>query len=81
MAKRMVAVNELNLRIGEDHCNAKLSNRDVDSIRELHEEHGASYDRLLDWFPVSKSLIAKICRYEIRAQTPMRWRAPRAPRK
>ena len=81
MVRRLVAVNELGLRIGEDHPAAKLTDREVDLIRELHEEHGAPYGLLMDWFPVSKSTIAMVCRYERRAQTPMHWRAPRATRK
>lgn len=74
MARRVVAVNERGARIGEYHTNAKLTDREVDLIRELHEDAGYSYGLIQDWFPVSKSAIAFICRYERRAQTPDRWK-------
>lgn len=70
MTRRTIAFNEKGNRIGQGHGRAKLTDHEVDCIRELHEEHGAPYDLLLDWFDVSKTTIASICRYEIRAQTP-----------
>lgn len=72
MARRTVAVNERGTRIGQGHGRAKLTDHEVDCIRELHEEQGASYGYLLDWFDCSKSAIAEICRYQVRAQTPYR---------
>lgn len=72
--KKVVAVNERGMRIGESHQNAKLSDRDVDHIRELHEDHGFSYGYILDWWEISKSAISFICRYERRAQTPDRFK-------
>lgn len=67
---RKVAVNEEGLRIGEDHPNAKLSDADVDLIRDLHEEDCLTYETLAEKFEVSKWAIGRICRYERRAQTP-----------
>ncbi|MFJ1253410.1 helix-turn-helix domain-containing protein [Cupriavidus sp. CuC1] len=78
MVKRMVAINDQGLRIGEDHQNAKLTDSDVERIRQLHGE-GLSYRTLADKFEVSKSLIALICRWERRAQTAKNWRAVHVP--
>ena len=65
--KKIVAVNESGLRIGEDHQNAKLTNSDVDLIRSMHED-GISYKAIAEKFEVSKWAIGRICRYERRAQ-------------
>ena len=65
--KKIVAVNESGLRIGEDHQNAKLTNSDVDLIRSMHED-GISYKAIAEKFLVSKWAIGRICRYERRAQ-------------
>jgi hypothetical protein len=65
---RTIAVNEKGLRIGEDHPNAKLTDHEVELVREMHEEYKISYTKLADKFEVSKGAIAKICRYERRGQ-------------
>lgn len=74
--RRVVAVNERGIRLGEDHQRAKLTNAEVDLIRELHED-GMSYAMLAAKFGVSKSSIADICRYRRRAQIPTAWREVR----
>lgn len=68
MKKRIVAINERGLRVGEDHQNAKLTDQDVECIRELNRQ-GIGYGALAEKFEVSKSLIAKICTYQRRAET------------
>lgn len=65
--QKTVAVNEAGLRIGEDHPNAKLTDGEVEMIRQLHEE-GVSYKVLAEKFEISKGTVAKICRYERRGQ-------------
>lgn len=67
--RRIVAVNVAGLRIGEDHPNAKLTDAEVELIRQMHEA-GMGYEELADKFEVSKWAIGRICRYERRAQTP-----------
>lgn len=69
-----VAVDERGYRIGGGHHNAKIDDHDVDLVRALHEDHGVSYSELSEKFGVSKSLIAQICRYEVRCATPHRWK-------
>ncbi|ESQ73720.1 hypothetical protein [Asticcacaulis sp. AC402] len=72
--KRFVAVNEFGRIIGEGHKDAKLTDADVDMIREFHEAEGWGYRRLAKTFDVCKSTIRKIVKYETRAQTPDRFK-------
>ncbi|KWW37668.1 hypothetical protein [Cupriavidus metallidurans] len=72
---RIVAINERGLRIGEDHHHAKLTNMEAELIRKLHEEEGFSYRALAAKFEVSKSLVARICRYEKRNHSPARFKS------
>ena len=71
--KKVVAINDRGLRLGEDHQNATLTNCEVEMIRELHRE-GLSYKTLATKFDVSKSTIAMICRYERRGDTATTWK-------
>lgn len=72
---KTVAVNEVGLLVGEDHPNAKLTDAEVELVRELRETERMSYDWLAEKFGVSKSAIAKICRYERRVQFSVRIKA------
>lgn len=78
-ATRLLAVNELGIRVGEDHQRAKLTNAEVDRLLDLHEEHGIGYGILADTFAVSKSAVRDICRYLRRAQHPTEFRRAAAP--
>lgn len=69
-----VPVNENGMRIGQHHWNAKLTDDQIQEIRDLHEDENLSYGQLAKQFNTSKEAIAKICRYERRAQTPDRWK-------
>lgn len=75
---RVVAVNECGQRIGESHHRAKLTDHDVDLVRELHEDHGITYAQLAEKFGVSRSVIREICRYRIRSQIVARYKALKA---
>ena len=72
--KVFVAVDENGLRIGESHPNAKLTDHEVDLIRELREKDNMSYALLSEKFEVPKATIQKICQYERRAATIARWK-------
>ncbi len=72
---KLIAINELGKRIGEDHQHAKLTNEQVDRIRDLHEYHGLKYSQLAEMYGVSKSMIAGVCQYRRRAQTPFGWKS------
>ncbi|NMF99559.2 hypothetical protein GPA27_19460 [Aromatoleum toluolicum] len=66
-------MNDRGIRIGEHHQNARLTDAEVDLIRELHEDEGMGYGELAKRFDVGKSTIADICTYRRRAQTIARW--------
>ena len=70
----IVAVNELGYRIGSSHHNCKISDEVIDKIRDLHEEEEKSYRQIAKLLGLSKDFVAKVCRYERRAQTPDRWK-------
>jgi predicted DNA-binding protein (UPF0251 family) len=78
MKKVTVAVNEHGIRLGQYHHRAKLTDHEVELIRQLHEE-GLSYTQLAEKFDVGKSTIQDICTYRRRAQTPTIWRGVRIP--
>jgi len=73
MPQITVACAENGLRVGEDHQNAKLTNSEVDRIRELHDG-GLGYQRLAAMFEVSKSTIRMIVKYERRATPPAKFK-------
>ncbi len=78
-ATRMLAVNELGIRVGEDHQRAKLTNAEVDRLLDLHEERGVGYKRLGAIFAVSPSTARDICNYTKRAQHATDFRRGEAP--
>lgn len=67
MVKRIVQVTERGYRVGESHQKSKLSDEQVERIRQLHEDHGISYDQISLRLGIPKSTVASICRYERRA--------------
>lgn len=71
---KMVGISEFGSRVGETHHRAKLTDHDVDLIRELREAHGLTYQALADKFDCSKSTIRDICRYRRRWQRPEKWK-------
>jgi DNA invertase Pin-like site-specific DNA recombinase len=70
----IVAVNELGYRIGSSHHNCRVADETIDKIRDLHEEEEKSYRQIAKMLGLSKDFVAKVCRYERRAQTPDRWK-------
>lgn len=72
--KVYVAVDENGQRIGETHHNAKLTDQEVEQIRDLHELAGWTYDELASAYGAPKITIAKICTYQRRANTIARWK-------
>ena len=73
MPTRTIAVNAKGHRVGDSHHNAKLTDSEVDSLLELHEE-GWGYRKLAAMFEVSKSLVRNICKGRARCQVPTAWR-------
>ena len=73
----VVGVNELGLPVGQDHHNAKISDREVDWIRGFHEAGGVPYSVIEEVTGLPKSTVASICQYRRRAQTPDSYRTVR----
>lgn len=72
---RCVATNDRGLRVGEYHQNSKLTDKEVEEIRDLHEFAAWGYaDIAAVYLKASKWAIARICRYERRNQTYARWK-------
>jgi hypothetical protein len=67
-------VDERGLRIGEAHPNAKLSDAEVDQIRDLHEIAKWDYSALSVAYCAPYITIQKICTYQRRASTIARWK-------
>jgi len=74
---RLVAINDRGYRIGESHSNSKLSDKDVEEIRDLHEFANMGYRQIATYYGVKKSIVAEICRYEKRVQTIFDWKKVR----
>lgn len=73
MEQVTLTLNERRYRIGESHHRAKLTDDQVDQMRELHEEQGVGYRTLAKQFNVSKRTVRDIVHYKTRAQTPEFW--------
>lgn len=71
---RCVATNDRGLRVGEYHPNAKLTDKEVEEVRDLHEFAAWGYEDIAVAYKQSKWAIARICRYERRNQTYEHWK-------
>ena len=75
---RMVAVNDRGDRLGEDHPRAKLTNADIDLIRELADpSDGAkplSHRQIAEKFEISRGTVGDIVSCRRRANTPAGYR-------
>ena len=72
--RRIIGLNELHRRVGQDHHNAKLTNHDVDLIRDLRESYGLTYESIAEKFECSKSTVRDIVKCNRRAQYPVRFK-------
>lgn len=90
MTKRVVAVNEKGRRIGETHPRAKLSDHEVDLIRDLAEgvrdpetdkvlQRGMTYEEIAQKFEVSWQTVRSIVKCRRRGQTPADYRTVEVP--
>lgn len=73
MTNRLVGVNERGLRVGQYHQRAKLTDRDVELIRELREG-GMSFRKIAVKFEVSAMIVCYICNYQRRATAAVRFK-------
>jgi hypothetical protein len=75
--RKLVGVGDHGVPVGEDHPHAKLTDREVNKIRDLHEHYGFSYNEIAAMFNVPKPTIAAICTYRRRATSAVDWRPAR----
>lgn len=68
MIDDFVPLNSLGIRIGQYHQRAKLSDHDVELIRQLAEQ-GICYKAIATKFEISWVTVGRICRFERRSQT------------
>ena len=68
--KIIVTLGEDKRPIGEHHHRAKLSDEDVEFIRDIYDEGFASYSTLAKVFNVHKATIADIVNFRKRASAP-----------
>ena len=77
MDRNRKGVAETGRVVGESHHRSTIPDQIVDTVRELHEECGRSYQ----WIAIRLSLrlptVAKLCRYERRVPHAVRWRTVR----
>jgi predicted DNA-binding protein (UPF0251 family) len=71
---KLVGIDEHGNRVGEDHPRAKLTDHEVELIRQLHEEGGLSMREIAEKFEVAKSTIVAIVNYQRRVSYPTGWR-------
>ena len=74
VAKKFVAINEDGRRIGSSHHNSTVSDETIDLIREMHEDKHMGYRKIAQELNICRHFVAKVCRYERRAQTPAGWK-------
>lgn len=67
--------------LGEHHHRAKLSDADVELIRDIYDEGMVSYSTLAEVFGVNKWTIRDIVTFRRRATSPTDYRTVDAPRK
>lgn len=76
MKEKLVAVNELGQRIGEDHPNARHTNGVVQMVLRLHDE-GFGYKRIARAMQMPRRTVRDICNGKRRCQYPDKWKRVR----
>ena len=71
--KKLIAINEHGLRIGEDHHNARYTNGEIDMVHELRE-NGWGYKRISKSLEMPVRTVRDICNGRRHCQTPAGWR-------
>lgn len=67
--KRRVQLSDCNRIMGESHPHAKLTDAQVEQMRDMNEE-GIGYRKLAKLFNVSRPTVQSICNYRRRSATP-----------
>jgi predicted DNA-binding protein (UPF0251 family) len=76
MATIAVAINELGRRIGQDHHNAKLTNGEVEMIRQMRED-GMTYTEIANKMEIGRRTVRDIVHGRRRAQYPVEFKQVR----
>lgn len=66
-------MNDRGRRVGASHPKAKLTQEQVNRIRDLHEDERLGYRRIARMFGLHRSTVVQICSYT-RWQTPTSFR-------
>ena len=74
MKRNVIGLNDVGRVVGEGHYKAKLSDEEVEKIRDLREHHGFTYGMIARRFGASKDTIVAICSYRRRCTTPARFK-------
>ncbi len=70
---QVVQIGEYGKRIGETHGRAKLSDHEIDLVRQLKEE-GMPATEIAAKMEISKRYVYKLVNYERRASVVAEWR-------
>jgi DNA invertase Pin-like site-specific DNA recombinase len=74
--RKMVQIGEYGRCVGESHGRAKLSDHEIDLVRQLREE-GMPAAEIAEKFEVSKRYVYKLANYERRACVISEWKRAR----
>lgn len=74
MTKKTIPLTASGYRIGEDHHNAKITDSEVEMIRQMHESGEFGYKKLARMFDMPISTIRDIVTYRRRGVTPEKWK-------
>ncbi len=70
---KRIAIGEYGKRVGETHGMAKLTDHEIDLVRQLREQ-GMPAKEIAEKFEVSKRYVYKLVNYERRASVVAEWR-------
>jgi len=73
MTTSYIPTNATGRRIGEAHQRAKLSDREVELIRQLHETGTSSFE-IAEKFEITPRHVQRLVSFRQRNQTPDAWR-------
>ena len=72
--KRTIGVNERGNRVGETHHRARLTDHEIDLMRELWEEGEITLPELAEKFECNRAYAWQVVNYQRRVQRVTAWR-------
>ncbi len=73
MKSKTIQIGEYGKRVGQTHGMAKLTDHEIDLVRQLREQ-GMPAKEIAEKFEVSKRYVYKLVNYERRASVVAEWR-------